>query len=88
MITNLRFNAVCRLIREGALKSSRKSLKIDLLPTTHLKKVPVARCGDLKFLLASVVVEKIKVYTECKLTATIKYEDKPVIEKTIHIPWL
>jgi hypothetical protein len=36
-------------------------------------------------MLASVVVEKIKVYKECKLTATIKYEDRPAIEKTIYI---
>jgi hypothetical protein len=49
MVTNLRFNVVCRLIREGALKSSRKSLKVDLHPRTHLKKVPVARCEDLTF---------------------------------------
>ena len=85
MITNLRFNVVCRFIKEDALQSSKRSLKIDLLPRTHMQKVLVSQCEDLTFLLASVVVEKIKVYKEVKFPVTIKYFLRQPIDSQISI---
>ncbi|OCL06353.1 hypothetical protein AOQ84DRAFT_321546, partial [Glonium stellatum] len=73
MITNLRFNVVCSFIKEDAIKLGKRSLKIDLLPRTHRKRVLVSRCADLTFLLASVVVADVQVYKELKLPVTIKY---------------
>lgn len=85
MITNLRFNPVCSLIKKSALESSKTSLKIELLPRTHLKKVPVKECQDLTFLLNGAVVEKVKDEKEMKLKVLIKHTNRGVIGRDIKI---
>lgn len=85
MVTNLRFNPVCSLIKKSAFESSKTSLKIELLPRTHLKKVPVRECQDLTFLLNGVVVEKVRNEKTMALTVTIKHDERREIKREIEI---
>ncbi|KAM7190138.1 hypothetical protein V8F20_009868 [Naviculisporaceae sp. PSN 640] len=62
MATNLRFNPVCSLVWEkpdAVSGQSRRLLRIELLPRTHLGRVFAGGCRDLTFLLGGVVVAEV-----------------------------
>ncbi|KAI0391889.1 hypothetical protein F5Y17DRAFT_385043 [Xylariaceae sp. FL0594] len=83
MITNLRFNMLTSLSRDTAHVGDKRYLKIELLPRSHRKKVPVSHCRDLTFLLSGVVVARSNVTQELTLKAVVAFSGRPMIRKDI-----
>ncbi|KAK4166871.1 hypothetical protein QBC43DRAFT_349619 [Cladorrhinum sp. PSN259] len=91
MATNLRFNVVCSLVREApdaVSGASRRLLKIELLPRTHLGRVFAGGCKDLTFLLGGVVVADVfnkEGGEKLGLEVRVKWADREEVEKTIWV---
>ncbi|KAK0667210.1 hypothetical protein QBC41DRAFT_279498 [Cercophora samala] len=85
MITNLRFNVVCSLVKEGPFQSSKRSLKVELLPRTHLRSVFAGECLDLTFLLAGVVVAEVSKRPRLSLGAKVRFAEREDIDVEIGV---
>ncbi|KAL7939903.1 hypothetical protein V8C35DRAFT_288030 [Trichoderma chlorosporum] len=85
MITNLRFNVLTSLSKDTPHVGDKRYLKIELLPRSHRKKVPVLHSKDLTFLLSGVVVASSNVTRTLTLKAVVAFSGRPEIKKSIDV---